>query len=352
MHPGGMAQPRRGIIGAALVLGLLAAGCADDDPDLTAPPVVPLPADFPPLPQPADNPVTPAKIALGRRLFFDPILSRTNLVACASCHLQRNGFADPMRVSAGVEGRLGVRNAPALANLAYATSYFWDGGVETLERQAIAPIKAMDEMDLPFDTAVAKVADVPSYRADFAQAFPDEAAPTGLGLTRAIASYVRALISGDSPWDRHRRGDVGALSDSEKRGMGIFFGEKGECFHCHDGLFLTNNRFANNGTYLDGGDVGRQRVTQRAIDLGRFRVPSLRNVGVTAPYMHDGSIATLEEVVEHYAQGGRGHESTDPVVRGLKLDPADKTDLVAFLRALTDQSFLLDPALGPPPPLP
>jgi cytochrome c peroxidase len=337
---------------AVVCAGLAASACADPERPAGVTPVLAIgqaPGDFPPLPQPPDNPLTAAKVDLGRRLFFDPILSRTMQIACASCHLQQHGFSDPMPVSTGVDGRQGTRNAPGLANLAYATSYFWDGGVDTLERQAMAPIKAANEMDLPLGEAVARLAAVPSYRADFARAFADDPGPSDLGLVRALASYVRTLVSGDSRWDRQRRGDLAALSASEQRGLAIFFGEKGECFHCHDGIFLTNNRFANNGTYLPGGDVGRQRITGRAIDLGRFRVPSLRNVGVTAPYMHDGSIATLEDVVEHYARGGRGDPSTDPIVRGLQLDAGDKADLVAFLRSLTDEAFLTDRRLGAPP---
>jgi cytochrome c peroxidase len=354
MHGG-----NRAAVSVAMALGaaLSAAsvGCASDDPG--APALVQVPSDFPPLPQPADNPLTAAKIDLGRRLFFDPILSRTNRIACASCHLQAQGFADRTAVSTGVEGRTGMRNAPGLANLAYATSLFWDGGVDSLERQAIAPIKDMNEMDQPLDLALAKVAADSSYRAAFARAFADEPAPTAIGLTRAIASYVRTLVSGNSRWDRHRRGDGDALSPSEQRGRAIFFGERGECFHCHDGLFLTNNRFANNGSYRPGGDVGRQRVTQRAIDLGRFRVPSLRNVAATAPYMHDGSLATLRDVVEHYARGGRGHgaeadASVDPVLRPLVLDDGEKADLIAFLGALTDDAFLRDPRLVPDAPAP
>ena len=131
------------------------------------------------------------------------------------------------------------------------------------------------------------------------------------------------------------------------RGKELFFGERGECFHCHDGLFFTNNRFANNGTFIEGGDEGRQRVTQRLLDQGRFRVPSLRNIAVTAPYMHDGSIATLSEVIEHYDQGGRGHPSTDPTIRPLQLTAQEKADLLAFLGALTDESFLRDPRFAP-----
>lgn len=315
-----------------LVASPLGLGCGDETP--FAP-------DFPPLPTPPDNPQTPEKVALGRRLFFDPLLSRNRDVACGSCHLQRHAFADPRRLSEGTLGRLGTRNAPGLFNLAYTPSYFWDGGVDTLERQAIAPIKDEREMDLPFAEAVARVAASPLYPPLFAAAFGR--APDGDTLTKALASFVRSLVSGGSAWDHHRRGKAGALSAAATRGAALFFGERGGCAHCHDGPFFTNHRFANNGTYIEGGDVGRQRVTQRSFDLGHFRVPSLRNVAVTAPYMHDGSLATLADVIDHYDRGGGGHPSTDPSLRPLHLSQGEKDDLVAFLEALTDEPFLIDP---------
>ncbi len=345
--------PLLAIVVAVLLAGLLGSGC-EEGPVLApaAPPgLAPLPADFPLMPTPADNPLTESTVALGRALFFDPILSRTREISCSSCHLQERGFADPRQVSEGVEGRRGTRNAPALVNLAWVTSFFWDGGVDTLERQALAPIKDPSEMDLPIDEAVARVAAQPKYVDAFAAAFAEPV--TASGLTRALASYVRSLVSGDSRWDRHRRGDVAALTESEKRGEQAFFGEKAGCFHCHDGIFLSNNRFSNNGRG-QGSDVGRARVTMRASDRGRFRVPSLRNVAVTAPYMHDGSLGTLEEVVEHYARGGHPagvpippDDNTDPLIRPLPLTPQDQADLVAFLRALTDDNFLRDPRHRP-----
>jgi cytochrome c peroxidase len=332
------------------VLALLALGCGDEGTPAPGPPTTPpvqVPPGFPPLPAPADNPLTAEKIALGKRLFFEKRLSRTGEIACASCHLQEHAFADPRRLSLGVEGRQGKRNAPALVNLAWSTSFFWDGGVDTLERQALAPIMDRDEMDLPLEEATGRLVGDGAYQALFARAYGG--GPTPAGVTGALASFVRSLVSGDSRHDRHLRGDAGALDPAERRGRDIFFGEKGECFHCHDGFNLTNDRFANNGLYADGGDVGRQRVTRRPNDLGRFKIPTLRNVAVTAPYMHDGSLATLEEVVDHYARGGRGHESTDPNVHPLPLTEEDRRDLVAFLRALTDDEFLRDRRHAPSP---
>jgi cytochrome c peroxidase len=329
---------------ALAALALVAAACGGDGgsgPRALGTP----PADFPPLPAPADNPITADKIALGRKLFFDKRLSRGAEVACASCHLPERAFADPRAVSLGVQGRRGTRNAPALINQAYSTSFFWDGGVDTLERQALAPIMDEREMDLPLEQATAQIAADPDYGPMFQRAFGG--GPTPAGVTSALATFVRALVSGDSRWDRFRRGDRAALDEAEQRGREIFFGERGECFHCHDGFNLTNDRFANNGSYLPGGDVGRRRVTLAEGDLGRFKVPTLRNIAVTGPYMHDGALATLEAVIDQYDSGGRGHESTDVVIRPLHLTDAEKRDLAAFLRALTDDAFLTDPRLRP-----
>jgi cytochrome c peroxidase len=336
----------------ALAVATLVAGCGGTDEVPPGPPPPPralgeVPPGFPPLPAPADNPLTAEKFALGQSLFFDRRLSRTGEVACGSCHLQANAFADPRRVSEGVEGRTGSRNAPPLFNLAWTGSYFWDGGVDSLERQAMAPIMDPREMDLPLEEATARVAADPAYPARFQAAFGSAVTP--LAVTQALASFVRGLVSGDNRLDRHRRGEPHALGAAEQRGLAIFEGERGECFHCHTGFNLTTDRYANNGSYLPGGDVGRQRVTGKANDLGRFRVPSLRNIAVTAPYMHDGSLATLEEVIEHYDRGGRGHESTDANIRPLHLGPGEKRDLLAFLQALTDETFLNDPKLTPPP---
>jgi cytochrome c peroxidase len=305
-----------------------------------------VPADFPELTAPADNALTPERIALGRRLFHERALSRTREVSCASCHDQAHAFADPRRFSAGVEGRLGTRNSPSLANLAWGTSFFWDGGAPTLEQQAIAPIKSPDEMDLTLREANERLAADPSYLEAFRRAYGE--GPSEATLPRALASFVRILVSGSSRFDRHRRGDAAALTPAERRGLEIFNGEKGECFHCHVGWNLTTQAFRNNGIAAGDPDPGRARLTSRPGDAGRFKVPTLRNVAVTAPYMHDGSLATLDEVIDHYARGGRGHPNTDPGLRSLDLTPQDRADLKAFLEALTDEEFLRQPAFGPP----
>lgn len=291
---------------------------------------------------PVDNLLTEERARLGRRLFFDQRLSRDSTVSCGSCHEQKNGFGDPRPVSQGVQGRLGKRNAPHLANLAWVRSgMFWDGRAVTLEEQAGKPIEDTLEMDLPLPEAVARVAADASYAKEFQTAYGG--VPTSDSLRKALASFVRTLVSSNSLYDRFVKGDSAALTESQKRGLDLFFGSKAGCFHCHSENTLTNDGFFNNGSFVQGGDVGRQALTGRTGDLGKFRVPNLRNVEVTAPYMHDGFLATLEGVVEQYDRGGRGHSSTDVQIEPLGLTVIEKADLVNFMKAFTDQTFLTDP---------
>ena len=297
---------------------------------------------------PADNALTEDRAQLGRRLFFDKQLSRTGEVACASCHLSDHAFSDPNAVSTGVEQRQGTRNAPALVNLAWAQKFFWDGRAASLEEQAGKPIENPLEMDLALADAVARVNGDPRYTQPFLVSYGGPA--TEESLRKAIASFVRTLVSGNSGYDRHLRGDDAAFSEAARRGEAIFTTNKGGCFHCHSGGPLTNDGFFNNGSYSEGGDIGRQAVTMRAGDRGKFKVPGLRNVEASAPYMHDGSLASLEDVVELYDRGGNGDVTTDPLIRPLALSPDEKADLVAFLRSLTDPAFLADPRWAPPAP--
>jgi cytochrome c peroxidase len=269
-------------------------------------------------------------------LFSDPRLSRTGEVSCASCHLREHAFADPRPVSVGVDGRTGTRNAPPLFNLAWSTSLFWDGGVPTLEQQAIGPITNPLEMDMTLTEVTTRLAEDADVAAAFHRAFGT--GPTPEGVTKAIATYERTLVSGDSGWDRYERGEPDALSDEALLGKELFFGERAECFHCHTGFDLTNHGVANNG--MNTGDEGRQRITEDPADAGKFKVPSLRNVAVTAPYMHDGSLATLEDVVAHYVAGGQGHPNTDVTIHPLDLDTEEQRAIVSFLQALTDEAFV------------
>jgi len=302
------------------------------------------PAGFPAGPvaaaAPADNTLTEERAQLGKRLFFDVRLSRTREISCSTCHQQQHAFADPNNVSVGVDGQTGTRNSPSLVNLAWGASFFWDGRSPTLEDQAGRPIEDPHEMDASIATIVEELRLDADYSASFLSAYASE--PTELTLRQALASFVRTLISANSPYDRFLRGDQSALESAAERGKTLFFGEGAECFHCHSPGMLTNEGFFNNGTFEEGGDVGREAVTERLGDRGKFKVPGLRNVAVTAPYMHDGSLPTLEDVIEQYASGGRGHPTTDPQIKPLPLSQGDKRDLLAFLEALTDDSFLTD----------
>jgi cytochrome c peroxidase len=322
---------------------VLVAGCASEATrpllEVASPPGFssrPL-ADF----APADDPLTEASAGLGRLLFFDPRLSRTGQISCASCHQPERAFSDPRPVSRGVGDRAGTRNAPALVNLAFAESLFWDGRARTLEEQVTMPIENPLEMDFTVAEALQRVGR--QYGAAFIQAFGQ--GPSEGGLRRALASFVRVLVSGGSAYDRFLAGQP--LPDPARRGMEIFFGERGGCFHCHPPGSLTDQGYFNDGSYVEGGDPGRQKVTGRSGDLGKFKVPGLRNIAASAPYMHDGSLPTLEAVVDQYDRGGRGHPSTDPQITALGLSDDDKRDLIAFMLALTDDAFLHDARYRP-----
>lgn len=339
-------------IGVVLVLAASAAvaACGGDSAlEAAAEPEswLSVPGDFPALPSPSDNELTEERAALGKRLFFDRRLSRTEEISCASCHVQSAAFSDPRRFSVGVEGRVGARNAPALVNAAWGKSFFWDGGVPSLELQAIGPIQNELEMDMTLEAVAERLSSDAALVADFVTSYGE--GPSEFTIPRAIASFVRALVSGDSAYDRFRRGDRSALSPAAQRGLALFTGERGECFHCHADFNLAIDEFRNNGIAPDDPDRGRAIITLSELDVGRFKVPTLRNIAVSAPYMHDGSLETLTDVVEQYDAGGRGHPNTDPLLKPLGLSSEEKQDLVRFLESLTDRTFLEDARFAPSP---
>lgn len=301
-----------------------------------------LPTGFPIPQELAENPITQAKVALGKRLFYDPILSADETISCNSCHLQEFAFADQRAISPGVEGRLGLRNAPSLANLAYVTVFHKDGGVPKLEIQAATPIEDVNEMDLSIFTAADRLNDITNYREQFLRAFGRKA--DAFTITRSLAAFLRTMISGNSPYDQYTyQGQTDALSAAQLRGRALFFSDELACSTCHSGFNFTNDEFFNNGLQLDySDDVGRQRVSLDTLDLGKFRVPSLRNVALTAPYMHAGNLPSLEAVVEHYNNGGVGHPLQDDRIRPLHLTPSQMIDLVTFMESLTDEAFIDD----------
>lgn len=305
-----------------------------------------LPAEFPSPIESADNPTTLAKVALGKRLFYEPMLSENNTISCESCHKQNLAFADDKTISPGVHGRLGLRNSPSLANVGYVPKLNKDGGVPKLDIQALVPIEDENEMNINLEDVVARLNTVESYRSDFLHAFGDEASI--YNVPRALAAFLRTMISGHSPYDDYIAGNDNALSLSAQRGAALFFSANLACSSCHNGFNFTNDSFANNGLYLDYGlDPGRQRVTISTDDEGHFRVPSLRNVGLTAPYMHDGSLSTLEAVIDHYNKGGVKHPLQDERIRPLSLSDQEKVDLIAFLEHLTDEDFIQSEAFKP-----
>ena len=291
------------------------------------------------VPVPDDNPLTPDAIALGERLFLDPGLSADGTVRCASCHRPEYAFSDTARISPGVYGRRGERNAPALINRAYGRAFFWDGRTTTLEAQVLHPIRDSVEMGQPVPMLIERLRADASYRLAFARSYGTEPIDSQ-SVARALASYVHTLRSGNASIDRWRNGDAAALSESERRGLALFGGHAG-CNSCHVGPNFTDEEFHNTGVsarsarYAAREDPGRARVTRRTEDVGAFKTPTLRDVARTAPYMHDGSLATLEEVVAFYDSGGIANANLDVEIEPLGLTSEQRRDLVAFLIALT-----------------
>ncbi len=276
------------------------------------------------------------RIALGKKLFFDPVLSRNQDLSCASCHLPHLAFSDGLATSIGTEGRVHNRNSPSLFNVIWQPYLFMDGGNPSLESQVVGPIEEHREMDLPFTEAMARVAAIPEYQRLFEWAFDDDVNPFTLSL--ALASYERSLLSYNSAFDRYYYGgDSSALSASAKRGLALFKSAELKCEQCHQFPLTTDFTFQNNGLKEIYLDPGRARVTNNiAAHEGQFKVATLRNIALTAPYMHDGSIASLEEVIEHYASGGSGHPLKSEKVTGFSISASEKADLIEFLKALTD----------------
>lgn len=295
-----------------------------------------IPVGFPYPNIPSDNLPTQNRIDLGKMLFFDPILSRDSTVACGSCHLPEHKMTDVLALSTGIDSQKTIRNAMTILNVAYQPYLFWDGGVPTLEQQVLAPISNPHEMDYDVNLVVERLKKHAVYPDMFQKAYDQE--PTVYSFTRAIACYERTLFTGKSRYDRFLYDkDSSALTPSELNGKSIFFGERGECFHCHGEYNFTDYSFRNNGLYEIYTDSGRARITLDPHDNGKFKVPSLRNVALTPPYMHDGSIATLEAVVEHYNSGGKANPNKSGLIKPLGLTESEKKDLVNFLKALNDE---------------
>jgi cytochrome c peroxidase len=307
------------------------------------PELMEVPEGFPPVPEPVENTFSEARWSLGKRLFFDPVLSSDSTISCSSCHLPSFAFSDTRALSAGVEDRPGTRNAPSLANVAYHPYFLREGGVPTLEMQVLVPIQEHNEFDFNILLIAEKLNADSTYRAMSMAAY--NRLPDAFVITRAIACFERSLLSGNSPYDQFIfSGEENGISASAIRGRDLFYSYRTHCADCHAGFNFTNYAFANNGLYKEYTDPGRMRLTGKEEDRALFKIPSLRNVELTAPYMHDGSIASLEDVVAHYNKGGNGHIHQSELIQPLGLTADEVRDLVAFLRSLTDHTFTDNPA--------
>lgn len=289
------------------------------------------------MPVPESNPLTAEKIALGRKLFFDTALSSDRTVSCATCHDPKLGFTDGKPMAVGVGGKKGPRRTPRLINRGYGKLFFWDGRAPTLEDQVIQPIQNPIEMVIGLEEVVARLEAEPTYQAAFHKAFGRS--PGVEGLQQALASYVRTIVSGNSPYDRFVAGESDALTPAQRRGLEIFR-SKGNCAVCHLGPNLTDEEFHNTGVgWKDtaSGDVGRAKITGDAADSGAFKTPTLREVAAGGPYMHDGSLVALADVIEFYDKGGERNPHLSREMQRLGLTAPEKADLLEFLKALSGE---------------
>ena len=324
----------------ALALIILCSSCESDSaiPDLN-PVSLDIPIGFPEPKIPINNPVTEAKIKLGKALFHDNILSKDSSISCASCHIQQFSFADPNNLAIGINGVEGIRNVLPLINLAWENSFFRDGGVQSLELVALNAIHSEKE----FNTSAQEIEDRlkanVEYNSLFRQAFNDTISINNILF--ALSTFQRTLISGNSQFDKfYYQGKDNALNESQKRGLDLFFSDRTNCSSCHSGINFSSKTFEANGLFEAYPDSGRQRITLNEVDRAKFKVPNLRNVELTAPYMHNGEVNTLEEVIYLYNEGGYEIANKSELIRPLGLSEDEKQDLISFLKSLTDITFV------------
>lgn len=316
------------------------------DPEVIAPETVSYEFKVPDgFPQPVynfeNNTITEAGFKLGRKLFYDPILSRDNTIACASCHQQASAFAHTEhRISHGIEDRLGTRNAPPVYNMVWHTSFMWDGGINHIELQPAGPISNPVEMDESLPNAIAKLSALSAYREMFREAFGSDTI-TSQRMFRAMAQFMGLMVSSDSKYDKYMRGEA-TFTPQESNGLSLFIAK---CSSCHTAPLFSDFAFRNNGLSVDPtiNDSGRAHITHSSLDLHKFKTPSLRNVELTSPYMHDGRFFTLEQVLDHYTSGIVTSSTLDPqLTSGIPMTAQEKTDIIAFLKTLTDRTFTSD----------
>ncbi len=321
------------LVALAPAIFLISATAAED---------IRVPLGLLPIQWPQDNPYTKEKASLGKLLYFDKRLSMDGTVSCAMCHHPKFAFADGLAVSKGIKGQIGGRSAPTVFNRAYSLAQFWDGRAATLEEQAKGPMINPIEMGNTHEALVKNLTNVPGYRTLFKSVFGTDELTID-HVAKAIATYERTVLSGNSPYDRWKAGNKKAMTADQVRGKDIFFG-KGRCDACHEGINFTSNSFHNIGVGTDKAhpDEGRFIVTKNLADWGAFKTPTLREVARTGPYMHDGGMKTLEEVVDFYDKGGLPNKNLDKTIRKLDLTTQEKQDLVAFLKALNGEGWQME----------
>lgn len=305
---------------------------------------VDVPLGLPPIPWPAGNPYDKKKAELGRLLYFDKRLSSDGTVSCATCHMIQDAFADHLPLAVGIKGREGQRNSPMVINSAYLTHLFWDGRALSLEEQCKGPIANPKEMTLLDDAHEAheechkQIMKIKGYAALFKEVFHCDLCSID-DVAKAVATFERTVLSGNSKFDRYVAGDKTAMNAEEIQGLHVF--KKAGCVNCHNGPHLTDGRFLNIGVGMDlpNPDLGRYLVTKDKKDWGAFKVPGLREVALTFPYMHDGSLKTLEDVVDYYDKGGTPNPNLHPLVKPLHLSEAEKKALVSFMKALNGEGW-------------
>jgi cytochrome c peroxidase len=300
------------------------------------------PLGLPPIPWPKENRYTKEKAELGRLLYFDVRLSSDQTISCASCHKMGCGFGDCKKIAVGIEHEKGTRHSPTIINAAYGTSYFWDGRARSLEEQCKGPLDNPKEMALDPHEAlkecVERIGKISGYRFLFKKAFGEEGVTLDK-ISQAIATFERTILSGNSPYDRYVAGERSALSKEQMHGMAVF--KQVGCANCHAGFNFTDERFHNIGIGMDAPhpDLGRYAITHEERDWGAFKTPTLREAEHVSPYLHNGSLQTLEEVVDYYDKGGIKNKNLHPLVRSLNLSSEDKKALVSFLKALNGEGW-------------
>jgi cytochrome c peroxidase len=304
------------------------------------------PSFFPPFDYPDDNRPTMLRVLLGRKLFYDTRLSANGTIHCGSCHALSAAFTDGRMTSPGMTGAAGTRNAPTLANIAWMKRLMMEGGVPSLETQALAPLHDSLEMGYNMMHVVERLNKDGDLAALAQKAYGRDSIDPYV-ITRALACFQRTFVSGDARYDRYNLGQKDQMSAAELRGKELFFSERTQCSSCHGGVFFTDMDYHNIGLAIVYTDPGKARATNKAEDLGKFKTPTLRNIQLTSPYMHDGSMSSLEEVIDFYNRGGEPHENRDSRIHSLNLTQEECNDLRAFLISLTDWNFVQNKDLLP-----